>query len=235
MPWPAGRTRPPGMPILPAIPPNRSPTPPGFAGIWPPRPASRIPPMMRHFQMPLAATNCRQRVTHGSDDPRHCNHPRKSCIAKTGLVPSRVATVLQVRGWPVSRILSRELPPMDDHSSAAPVTRAVKLPTRALGLKRPCGGFLSDPCHARPLFGIAPGGACRAVPVARSAVGSYPTVSPSPRFAEGEPSLLSGQTLLCGAFPGVAPAGGYPAPLLHGVRTFLEGHPPRSSSHPHDR
>ena len=42
------------------------------------------------------------------------------------------------------------------------------------------------------------------------------------------------QTLLCGAFPEVALAGGYPAPLLHGVRTFLEGHPPRSSSHPRE-
>ena len=30
---------------------------------------------------------------------------------------------------------------MDDHSSAAPVTRAVKLPTRTFGLKRPCGGL----------------------------------------------------------------------------------------------
>ena len=32
--------------------------------------------------------------------------------------------------------------------------------------------------RARFLFGIAPGGACRAGPVARPAVGSYPTVSP---------------------------------------------------------
>ena len=44
------------------------------------------------------------------------------------------------------------------------------------------------------------------------------------------------QTLLCGAFPEVAPAGRYPAPLLHGVRTFLGTATfiaaPRSSSHP---
>ena len=33
---------------------------------------------------------------------------------------------------------------------------------------------------AGPLFGIAPGGACRAGPVASPAVGSYPTVSPLP-------------------------------------------------------
>ncbi len=56
-----------------------------------------------------------------------------------------------MRGWPVSRILSRELPPMDDHSSAAPVTRAVKLPTRTSGLKRPCGGL----CCRRRLAPLA--------------------------------------------------------------------------------
>src|SRR6185312_744622 len=56
-----------------------------------------------------------------------------------------------------------------------------------------------------PLFGLAPGGACHAVPVARSAVGSYPTLSPLPptdrrRFA------------FCGAIPGVTPGGRYPPP-----------------------
>ena len=73
--------------------------------------------------------------------------------------------------------------PLDDHSSVPLVTKGIKLPTRASGLKRPCGGILSDQTHARPLFGIAPGGACHTVPVARSVVGSYPTVSPSPWFA----------------------------------------------------
>lgn len=74
----------------------------------------------------------------------------------------------------------------------------------------------SGPAHARPLFGIAPGGACRASSVARPAVGFYPAVSPSPRALQP-----MGQTVLCGAFPGVTPAGRYPAPLPHGVRTFL--------------
>lgn len=43
--------------------------------------------------------------------------------------------------------------------------------------------------HARSLFGIAPGGACRAVPVAKDAVGSYPTVSPLLPQAEAVCSL----------------------------------------------
>ena len=70
---------------------------------------------------------------------------------------------------------------------------------------------------ARPaplLFGLAPGGVCRAVPVARTAVRSYRTVSPLP---------ADGRSLLCGTFPGVTPAGRYPAPYVQGARTFLPG------------
>ena len=90
-----------------------------------------------------------------------------------------------VRGWPVSRILSQGLPPLDDHSSAAAVTGGVKLPTRASGLRCPCGRPFRARPRMRPLFGIAPGGACRAVPVTRTAVGSYPTVSPLLRKRSG--------------------------------------------------
>jgi len=35
---------------------------------------------------------------------------------------------------------------------------------------------------------------------------------------------------LCGAFPGVTPAGRYPAPCFRGARTFLEACAPRSSN-----
>jgi len=53
-----------------------------------------------------------------------------------------------------------------------------------------------------PLFGLAPGGVCRAATVAGSAVRSYRTVSPLPlRVAPRRRSLL------CGTFPGVAPGG----------------------------
>ena len=41
------------------------------------------------------------------------------------------------------------------------------------------------------LFGLAPGGACRAVPVTRSAVGSYPTLSPLPPWPKPKGGLLS--------------------------------------------
>ena len=57
---------------------------------------------------------------------------------------------------------------------------------------------------------------------------------PAPRWALTPPfhPCRCGQrrSVLCGAFPGVAPAGRYPAPSPHGVRTFLDdrnrrGHP----------
>jgi len=88
-------------------------------------------------------------------------------------------------GWPISRILSQGLPPLDDHSSSHALTDAVQLPTRAsraeASLRRyPMALRPLDQPRARPLFGIAPGGACRASPVTSPAVGSYPTVSPFP-------------------------------------------------------
>ena len=98
-----------------------------------------------------------------------------------------------LRGRPISRILSK-----GPHLAADTLWMTIPLPTACYhggqaanpGLwaeaslwRSPtacdrCGG----PFHARPLFGIAPGGACHTVPVARSVVGSYPTVSPSPQI-----------------------------------------------------
>ena len=55
----------------------------------------------------------------------------------------------------------------------------------------PSGGIgRRRPARAGTLFGIAPGGACRATPVARGAVGSYPTVSPLP-MAKAKGGLIS--------------------------------------------
>ncbi len=62
----------------------------------------------------------------------------------------------------------------------ASVSRHLLLPTRTSGAKA------SRRIHrTRFLFGIAPGGACHAGPVARPAVGSYPTVSPLPSSLGG--------------------------------------------------
>src|SRR6202034_4196177 len=72
--------------------------------------------------------------------------------------------------------------------------------------------------RASLLFGLAPGGACHAADVAARAVRSYRTLSPLPADT---PADIGRRSALCGAFPGVAPAGRYPAPCLRGARTFL--------------
>jgi len=75
-------------------------------------------------------------------------------------------------------------------------------------------GIASRRCLLPPLFGFAPGGVYHAAPVASRAVRSYRTLSPLPRTNPG-------RFAFCGTFPGVAPAGRYPAPCFLGARTFL--------------
>src|SRR5258705_10221452 len=71
-----------------------------------------------------------------------------------------------------SRDGSRDLP--------EPLRPTTALPYFALRASKgePCEALAEQ--GARSLFGLAPGGACHAVPVARHAVGSYPTLSPFP-------------------------------------------------------
>ena len=94
---------------------------------------------------------------------------------------------------------------------------------------------------APSLFGLAPGGVCRAAGVAAGAVRSYRTVSPlpcplplpSPQAGEGR--VGKRRSVLCGTFPRLAPAGRYPAPFVHGARTFLPGNLSVSPERPSDR
>jgi hypothetical protein len=61
---------------------------------------------------------------------------------------------------------------------------------------------------------------------------AVPSLLPGPRWALTPPFHHNpggpGLSVLCGAVPRVTPAGRYPAPLSHGVRTFL---PARSEDH----
>jgi hypothetical protein len=70
---------------------------------------------------------------------------------------------------------------MDGHSSGTPVAERLARPTRAATRKHRCR-LPGVP----PLFGLAPGGVCRAASVAGRAVGSYPTVSPLPARRTGQ-------------------------------------------------
>lgn len=82
----------------------------------------------------------------------------------------------------------------DGHSSSTAVTDGVKQPTRKLGRA----------VLTASLFGLAPGGVYRALDVA---------IEPGKLLPH--PFTLtrrSGRSALCGTFPGVTPAGCYPAP-----------------------
>src|ERR1043166_4183551 len=68
----------------------------------------------------------------------------------------------------------------DGHSSGAAVARRLQQPTRAAGPDGPENAKVSLG-SAPVLFGLAPGGVCRAVSIAGNAVRSYRTVSPLPR------------------------------------------------------
>ncbi|SEB71427.1 hypothetical protein SAMN05519105_1156 [Rhodobacter sp. 24-YEA-8] len=140
-----------------------------------------------------------------------------------------------MHGWPVSRILSRQLPALDDHSSAPALTDGIQLPTRASRAEASLRRYRADPtCPARGPYSA----------LLRAGL-AMPFLLPGPRWALTppfhhhrtglRPRPAARLSLLCCAFPRVTPAGSYPAPLLHGVRTFLGttlARPPRSSGHP---
>jgi len=65
----------------------------------------------------------------------------------------------------------------------------------------------TDGVNPGPLFGLAPGGVCRAIDLTVDAVSSYLTFSPLPA-RRGELGLY----VFCGTFPGIAPGGRYPPP-----------------------
>ena len=89
-----------------------------------------------------------------------------------------------------------------------------------------------SPAPMPSLFGFAPGGVYLASAVANAAVRSYRTLSPllvrrpNPRRLPASSSAKRDRPTkkrfaFCGTFPGVAPAGRYPAPCFRGARTFL--------------
>src|SRR5438128_4480706 len=118
---------------------------------------------------------------------------------------------------PVSRVLYGAKQERTLRATAIPLERRLpgvssNLPGRPI--RTSIRGFLPVP----PLFGLAPGGVYRAACVAAGAVRSCRTVSPLPRDFHPEAVCV-----FCGTFPGVTPAGRYPAPHVHGARTFLPG------------
>src|SRR5262249_13082702 len=83
----------------------------------------------------------------------------------------------------------------DGHSSGTPVARRLKQPTRTAGSGHRSRDRLRG--LAPSLFGLAPGGVCRAADVAADAVRSYRTFSPLPRLIRNTPWRL----VFCGTVP----------------------------------
>ena len=163
---------------------------------------------------------CGQRFTRSVPSPAK-QYSEKSCDSR--YVPERsfiagcaVATANGARR-PVSRVLSAPY----WRGTTIPLGRASRRASRDQPGRR--GGNASAPLRARPsLFGLAPGGVYPAAPVARGAVRSCRTVSPFPAGRPmGSMRSLRGRFVFCGTVPGVAPAGGWPAPYSRGARTFL--------------
>jgi hypothetical protein len=109
---------------------------------------------------------------------------------------------------------------MDDHSSGTSVAGRLARPTRAATRKR--ARPRRFPCGIRP--------ACRPYAVLLPVGFTVPLPLPAARCALTAPFHPCRRTILadgrrrfafCGTFPGVAPAGCYPAPCFRGARTFL--------------
>ena len=84
--------------------------------------------------------------------------------------------IFNVARGSVSRVLSTARKRMGDHSSRTTLARRLKRPTRTAS---------RNEAHVPSLFGLAPGGVCRAAPVAGRAVRSCRTVSPLPCRSTG--------------------------------------------------
>src|SRR5438132_1348804 len=96
-------------------------------------------------------------------------------------------------------------------------------PTRTASLTWPCGviAFANSP-RCRPYSALLPVGFAVPSPLPETRCALTAPFHPCSSTPEG----AGGRFVLCGTFPGVAPAGCYPAPHVDGARTFL----PRSLS-----
>lgn len=127
--------------------------------------------------------------------------------------------------WPISRVLCGGEAPRDDHSSWTPVAGRLALPTRTAGPET----SLETRAPRHPYSVLLPVGF------------TMPDPLPGPRWALTPPfhpypyrPKPTRRFAFCGTFPGVTPAGRYPAPCFRGARTFLSGNlavlPERPSS-----
>jgi hypothetical protein len=144
--------------------------------------------------------------------------PPSSVLCRLKLAGARRGAPSPHISRPVSRVLcgaGLRTPARDGHSSGTPVARRLEQPTRTAGSghrsRAPAASAAARP--RRPYSVLLPVGFAvpPALPPARCALTApfHPCRSVPRRF------------VFCGTFPGVTPAGRYPAPHVHGARTFL--------------
>ena len=139
----------------------------------------------------------------------------------------------------------------DGHSSGTMLAHGLEQPTRTASLTSPCGviAFANSP-RCRPYSVLLPVGFAvpSPLPETRCALTApfhpcsrlrslrcYGVAGPRACLAEAQRAEAE-RFVLCGTFPGVAPAGCYPAPHVDGARTFLSLKPfgPSRSGRPAD-
>ena len=132
-------------------------------------------------------------------------------------LPIRTRRICQTACKPGSVPAPDEPATGDGHSSGTPVTGRLARPTRTAarkparpraheGARRP-----AVPTWSCSRWGLPCRPRCRR----RGAL------LPHPFTLAGGPAGPGRRFAFCGTFPGVAPAGRYPAPCFHGARTFL--------------
>jgi hypothetical protein len=128
---------------------------------------------------------------------KHCCHRIEPVFARAGQTACKPGSVLALRRW-----------------MAIPLGRPLPSASRDRPGRR--RGNTAAGCPAcRPYLVLLPVGFAvpLPLPVARWAL--------TPPFHPCRPGEPGRRSVFCGTFPGVAPAGRYPAPCLRGARTFL--------------
>jgi hypothetical protein len=134
---------------------------------------------------------------------------------KAQSVGSTAAAMGEKASRPVSRVLyGPDCSGRGGHSSGAPVTGTPRCNQPGWWREDTPGGIPEDPPdHPYSVLLQAGLAVPHPLPDARCAL-----TAPFHPYRHGEPCR---RFAFCGAIPGVAPAGRYPAPCLHGARTFL--------------
>ena len=104
------------------------------------------------------------------------------------------------------------------HSSGTMLAHGLEQPTRTASPTWPCGVIAcANAPRGRPYSVLLPVGFALPSPLPATRCALTAPFHPYPSKPEGG----GGRFDLCGTFPGVAPAGRYPAPCFRGARTFL--------------